>query len=732
MANRLPSAARRVALSVVMAGVVVIVSSAALGLLYYLRQPTASWPGPKVRDALPLGELAGHASVSLVVFVAVLGLGAVAVALCSRVLGFDGLAISLSVGAGVGLWYFLTSAISIYIVRQVSLSAAFVAAREITAIYLAAVLFGAAVASSSTHPHPGRRLTRLVPSLVGLLGAIDVLAGSLPNRIEHFGLLGDVFVGPASPTARTIEVTTGILLLICVAGLGRRSKRALWFAVALSVVSLLTRVVAGFSIAATIICVLVVLLALASRSDFRFEGDPASNGVALLRLGALVVGALAYSLLTLFINRTAADLPFYLSAAFRATWRSLVLGSPGGDADLSGDFGAWFPWSLRAFVALGLIWAAGTWFAPWRHRFPEELSRRSRAERVVALWGSDSLAPFTLRADKAHYFYPDAQADPDKTTLIAYRVVRGVAIVSGDPIGPVEQVGEAFHAFLASAAERGWRVAVVGASERYLEVYRGLGLHVLYHGDEAILDTGGFSLQGGARKSVRQATHRLARKGYRAETMLAGDLALEVRGELSALEEDWLRGAPRKGFVMELDDLFRLDGDDAVFVVGRDEDGRLVGFLELAVCPPSRSLSLSTMPRGTDAPNGLNAFLIVHAVEWAAAHEFYSLSLNFAPGARLMGRDLRLSGLQRVARVGLRVAKRLFGLQLDDLLSFNNRFAPRWQPRYIVYQHHRQLLRVATAAMAAERYLPFTDFLRGRDWAPASSGVSAVPAARSS
>ena len=129
-------------------------------------------------------------------------------------------------------------------------------------------------------------------------------------------------------------------------------------------------------------------------------------------------------------------------------------------------------------------------------------------------------------------------------------------------------------------------MAIIGASERLVEVYRELGLHVLYHGDEAVLDTEDFSLQGGARKSVRQATNRVGRNGYQAEARLAGDLshrgadrARRARGEVAA------RPAV-KGFVMELDDLFRLDGDDAVFVIGRDGEGTLVGFLELAVCPP--------------------------------------------------------------------------------------------------------------------------------------------------
>jgi lysylphosphatidylglycerol synthetase-like protein (DUF2156 family) len=58
-------------------------------------------------------------------------------------------------------------------------------------------------------------------------------------------------------------------------------------------------------------------------------------------------------------------------------------------------------------------------------------------------------------------------------------------VVSGDPVGPPEEAGAAIGAFLSHARSRGWRVVVLGASDRFLPVYRQHGLHPLYHGDSA-------------------------------------------------------------------------------------------------------------------------------------------------------------------------------------------------------------------------------------------------------
>ena len=222
-------------------------------------------------------------------------------------------------------------------------------------------------------------------------------------------------------------------------------------------------------------------------------------------------------------------------------------------------------------------------------------------------------------------------------------------------------------------------------------------------------------------KSVRQAAHRLERKGYRADVVVAGDLPARARDELMTVEGEWLKGRPRKGFVMELDDLFRLDGEDEIFVIGRASGGEVVGFLQLAVCAPSQSLSLSFMPRASNAPNGLNAFLIVTIVDWAREHRYLAVSLNFSPFARVLDPKAALGAHQQVVRAGLLFVKRVLNLQLDNLLLFNRHFSPRWQPRYLVYERRRHLLRIALVALAAERYLPFTDLMRGRSWTPARS-----------
>jgi lysyl-tRNA synthetase class 2 len=448
---------------------------------------------------------------------------------------------------------------------------------------------------------------------------------------------------------------------------------------------------------------LVAVALLARRSDFDTPGDPDVHPRLAARavlFGGVIFG---YSFIALWVNRVMADQPFTLGFALRETGRAAAGINTGGSGHLSGAFGEWFPLSvlLLTVCAAGLLLVA--WLAPWRYRHALQVHHRRLTRDLVAVWGVDTLAPFVLRGDKSYFF------DDEEAAFLAYKVVGGVAIVSGDPIGPSERFGGLIGSFLLFAHARGWRVAILGASEGALDVYRAHGLHALYHGDEAVVNTATFSLEGRPIRKVRQSVHRLERAGYTAAAVRPSEIDQSLRDEFEDLARAWRGAQPERGFVMALDTLFRLDDDHALFVVGRAPDGSVAGFLHFAVCRCGSALSLSSMPRLRTTPNGFNEWLVCVAIEWARREGFERVSLNFAPFAALLAPEADLSGTQRLQRRALLRLKGHF--QLDNLLLFNRKFFPQWQRRFVVYEKRLDLPRVGIAALAAEAYLPFS----GRD-----------------
>lgn len=134
-------------------------------------------------------------------------------------------------------------------------------------------------------------------------------------------------------------------------------------------------------------------------------------------------------------------------------------------------------------AALGVLWATVPLVAPWRPRTHPRVDA-GQAGWLVRHHGRDSLAPFAMREDKAWYVFPSV-APQSAQALIAYRVVGGVALVSGMAIGPAGVRDRALQSFVGWAHHRGWQVAVLGAAEDDLPILAGAGLRGVYHGVEA-------------------------------------------------------------------------------------------------------------------------------------------------------------------------------------------------------------------------------------------------------
>jgi lysyl-tRNA synthetase class 2 len=319
----------------------------------------------------------------------------------------------------------------------------------------------------------------------------------------------------------------------------------------------------------------------------------------------------------------------------------------------------------------------------------------------------DSLGYFNLRADKSVVWSGSGKA------AIAYRVVSGVMLASGDPLGDPEAWPGAIRAFRCEAECYAWTPAVLGCSEQGARVWvRETGFTALELGDEAIVDARTFCLQGRLMRNVRQMVSRAKRAGYTTEVVRVGDVPPAMRAQGLADAAAWRGTHTERGFSMALGRVMDDADPDAVVVAARQE-GRVRGFLQF-VPWGTDGLSLDVMRRDRTADAGVNDLLIVAALHAAPDLGIARLSLNFAAFRSALDRGERL-GAGPVLKLWRRVlvfASRWF--QIESLYRFNAKFQPQWQPRYVVYPGARDLPRVALAALEAEAFLVWPKLARLR------------------
>jgi lysyl-tRNA synthetase class 2 len=352
--------------------------------------------------------------------------------------------------------------------------------------------------------------------------------------------------------------------------------------------------------------------------------------------------------------------------------------------------------------ALGVFTLLATAYLFLRPAEPRARLSRADAGRVrellVKQGDRDSLGYFALRDDKSVIWSPTGKA------AVCYRVVSGVMLASGDPIGDPEAWPSAISLFLDDAARHAWAPAVMGCSELGAEVWCREGdLTALELGDEAIVEVADFSLSGRPMRNVRQMVSRVCRAGYTAEVRRVGDIPRAEIDQIVRVADSWRGSQTERGFSMALGRI-GAPGDEECVLITAMQEGMVRAVLQL-VPWGADGLSLDLMRRDRNAQPGLNDFLIVETIKASPKLGVKRISLNFAVFRAALERGERI-GAGPVLKAWRRILvfmSRWF--QIESLYKFNAKFSPVWQPRFFVFNHTKDAPRVALAALEAEAFL---------------------------
>ena len=322
-------------------------------------------------------------------------------------------------------------------------------------------------------------------------------------------------------------------------------------------------------------------------------------------------------------------------------------------------------------------------------------SSYDEARRVLDAHGGGTLDYFALRYDKAHHFSGE--------TLITYAVHGGVCVVAPDPIGPDAERAEAWAEFLRFADSHGWLVAVLGADESWLPVYRAGGMRPC---TSATRRSSRRRLRPGRRPQEgpppgRQPDRQLRLHGRRSTTRATS--TPRRCGQLEELMTESRRGDVERGFSMTLGRMF--DPDDAGLLLGRGtrtRDGDAGRRSASTSRPPRSAATRSTSCAGTRASTE-RAHRLPHrrTIEHLRERGCAALGLNFAAMRAVLAgeagdlRRSRRSALRSSPAVGARCRSSRCGASTPSS-------TPTGCRRYLVYGSVEHLLTVGLAVARAE------------------------------
>lgn len=505
-----------------------------------------------------------------------------------------------------------------------------------------------------------------------LTAALNIASAITPDITERLRFLRHIVPGEVAAGAHAVSFSASVLLVAVGAQVVRRRRHALSVAVTLLIGIGLLNLVKGLDVEEAVLSWAVAAMLWQARAEFDVEcpaGVLRATAWRALTLGSLATTA-AVTAVAIALARAGADTGVR-STIHDALWllggqdRALPVGL--GDGALRHGLG------LLGLVTVIVVFAP--LFRPLSTPIGEPARRTiARAHAILQTHGAGTLGFFTLRFDN-HYLFSE-----DGSAYLAYRTEGRTVVVAGDPVGDPRSVPGLIERLTTLAARRGLRVAALGASPAFTDDWARHGMRPIYLGDEAIIETAGFSLEGRAIRKVRQSVTRLERAGYTTEIVPLRALGADDAAALEQISHRWRRGRAERGFSMALDRIGGSVQDDCVVVLARDNRGVPRGFLHFTPVYGRPAMSLAAMRRDPDTPNGLMEFLVCAAIIGLRDREVDELSLNFATFGRILRcpTTRRERALRRVIRLGDR------WFQISSLLRFNEKFGPRWEPRYLI------------------------------------------------
>jgi len=567
-------------------------------------------------------------------------------------------------------------------------------------------------------PPTGYELRRILLSLaVAAMGVIDVLSALLSRLPERLLAVRHVVPTEILDTSRTFTLMAGALLLVTAWGLRRGKRRAFVTAMLLCAVSVPVNMLKALDVEeATVATALMFFLGVGADA-FRVQSRELSFAMLRSRAMWAFLALVAYIVAGSWVAGAVFGVEPSVMLAFRdAGYRMFGIGDPvvlvPQPLPVPQQHALmWYLSSLPILSLATVVVLAIAALRPARHRG----RHRMQADRVRALLrehADSSVAWFALADDTDYFFSRNGRA------VIPYRFESDVLLAIGDPVGPADELPGMLREFESHCRAHDWGFAFFQARPEHLPLYREMGWRALHIGEDPVLPTANFTLEGGAIGQVRRQIRKAEQQGITVRHFLPDleplDAAHAPAGwldEMRAVSLEWARGrhGGERGFCMGRFEAARLR-DVWVSVAFHGTTRRIEAFVTWVPVPARRGWALDLTRRRHDAAPGTMELLVVRSVEAARARGDALLSLSLSALAKVDEPSAEPATAIAVEPEGAEPDRaREFLMQhlarfydFKGLFQWKKKFDPVFEDRFLVYPAPFALPAVALALARAQ------------------------------
>lgn len=526
-------------------------------------------------------------------------------------------------------------------------------------------------------------LMRVVPALLLLLlGVINIISVLTPAIHERLHFLKDFLPVEAIRASNYFVLVAGLFLLVTAAFMLKGLRMAWYFALALCVLSLvgnLTKAIdyeeAGFS-------VLVIVILIGSRKEYYIRNNSRLRSFGIQTTLLSILGILIYGTIGFyFLDKKHFGIDFSWLQSIRYTLENFVLiGSS--DLEPRDAFAHGFLYSINISGFLSIAFLIYTLIRPYISKTITDEEEFERANQYLEKYGNAAVDYFKTYRDKLIYLPESPEG------FVAYRIAGNFAVVLECPVTDPENRKEFIRSFDKYCFESGMKSLYYRVSEECMDDFMSMGKKRLFLGQEGVVDLTTFSLEGGSRKSIRNALKKVSDQGFNSKIYQA-PIKDGLLQKLKSVSDGWLEETDREEIVFSQGMFSEEELKNQTIITVENAEEKIVAFMNVIPDYVKAEGTYDLIRKTADAPNGIIDFIMIALFNHLKEQGYEAVNLGFAPMSGLIDPHNFPERSMKFAYEKIRSFSHYKGMR-----AAKEKFSPVWHNKYLIYDHDYDLLQV--------------------------------------
>ncbi|MHB1922657.1 MAG: phosphatidylglycerol lysyltransferase domain-containing protein, partial [Chitinophagaceae bacterium] len=531
-------------------------------------------------------------------------------------------------------------------------------------------------------------LFRLLPAfLIFILGIVNVLSGLSPAVNWRMKLVREYIPIFTIHASNDLVIASGLVLLVTSAFLLKGLKSAWVIALGVSLLSVFAHLTKAIDYEEATLAAVVFIILFTTREQYRIKSNRPLINIGLRVAVLIFLAATAFGVIGFyFFDKKHFGVNLNIEQSLKYTLENFILIQDGNLIPKT-RFAVGF---LRAINVLGLGSLGFLFYSfirPFVFHGGEDPREKEKLNGWLKNYGRSSADYFKIYPDKLIF------TDPQLEGFISYKVANDFAIALGEPVcahsTPVQE--GMIRSFEKFCNEQGLRPAYYRVDEKNLPLFTQMKKRSLLIGQEAIVDTFNFTMEGKSRQNLRTARNGLLKKGYLVK-IIHPPIPGNILQQMEAVSDDWLQKLNQEEYVFSQGMFLESELKQHIIFILRSPDEKIMAFLDIIPSFQENEWRYDLIRKLDEAPNGCMDYLMVELIQFCQMNGIRYLNMGMAP----------LSGIEMPRGIGERTIKFAFEKikrfeNYRGLRHFKEKFDPVWENKYLIYDHHFDLILLPSA-----------------------------------